>query len=134
MDIANFLTQNGIEYIYECPYKTDTRDSNYGQYKPDFYLPEYDIYIEYFGINHKGEVPSYFVGSNGMTATQAYQASMQWKRETHKNNNTVMIECFAYEKFDGRLLESLKSKLESHAVVLKPKSPKVGLLKPSFVL
>lgn len=124
MDIANFLTQNGIEYIYECPYKIDTRDSNYGQYKPDFYLPEYDIYIEYFGINHKGEVPSYFVGSNGMTATQAYQASMQWKRETHKNNNTVMIECFAYEKFDGRLLESLKSKLESRAVVLKPKSPK----------
>ena len=31
MDIANFLTQNGIEYIYECPYRTDTRDSNYGQ-------------------------------------------------------------------------------------------------------
>lgn len=124
MDIANFLTQNGIEYVYECPYKTDTRDSNYGQYKPDFYLPEYDIYIEYFGINHKGEVPSYFVGSNGMTATQTYQASMQWKRETHKKNNTVMIECFAYEKFDGRLLETLKSKLENHAVVLKPKSPK----------
>lgn len=124
MDIANFLTQNGIQYIYEHPYKVDTRTSEYGQYNPDFYLPEYDIYIEYFGINKNGEVPSYFKGANGMTATQTYQASMKWKRETHSANDTVLIECYAYEKFDGVLLENLKEKLIEKDVKLTPKTTK----------
>lgn len=124
MDIANFLTQNGIQYIYEHPYKVDTRTSEYGQYNPDFYLPEYDIYIEYFGINKNGEVPSYFKGVNGMTATQTYQASMKWKRETHSANDTILIECYAYEKFDGVLLENLKEKLIEKDVKLTPKTTK----------
>ncbi len=124
LDIANFLTQSGIQYIYEHPYKVDTRTSEYGQYNPDFYLPEYDIYIEYFGVNKYGEVPSYFKGANGMTATQAYQASMKWKRETHSANDTILIESFAYEKFDGVLLENLKKKLISKNVRLTPKTTK----------
>lgn len=124
MDIANFLAQNGIQYIYEHPYEIDTRTSEYGQYNPDFYLPEYDIYIEYFGINKNGEVPSYFKGVNGMTATQTYQASMKWKRETHSANDTVLIECYAYEKFDGVLLENLKEKLIEKDVKLTPKTTK----------
>lgn len=124
MDIANFLTQNGIQYIYEHPYKVDTRTSEYGQYNPDFYLPEYDIYIEYFGINKNGEVPSYFKGVNGMTATQSYQASMKWKRETHSTNDTILIECYAYEKFDGVLLDNLKEKLSAKDVKLTPKTTK----------
>ena len=124
MDIANFLTQNGIQYIYEHPYKVDTRTSEYGQYNPDFYLPEYDIYIEYFGINKNGEVPSYFKGANGMTATQTYQASMKWKRETHSTNDTILIECYAYEKFDGVLLDNLKEKLSAKDVKLTPKTTK----------
>lgn len=124
MDIANFLTQNGIQYIYEHPYKVDTRTSEYGQYNPDFYLPEYNIYIEYFGINKNGEVPSYFKSANGMTATQTYQASMKWKRETHNTNNTVLIECYAYEKFEGVLLEKLKEKLVAKEVKFTPKTTK----------
>ena len=122
MDIANFLAQNGIRYIYENPYKYDTRTSEYQQYCPDFYLPDYDIYIEYFGINKDGEVPSYFSGKDGMTATQAYQMSMQWKRETHSKNGTIMIECYAYEKFDGVLLDKLKERLEEKSVKICPKT------------
>jgi len=122
MDIANFLAQNGIQYIYEQPHKVDTRTSEYGQYKPDFYLPDYDIYIEYFGINRNGEVPSYFSGRNGMTPTQTYQSSMEWKREIHKANNTIMIECYAYEKLDGNLLENLEKKLVDNSVSLTPKT------------
>lgn len=122
MDIANFLTQHGIRYIYENPYKIDTRTEEYGQYNPDFYLPDYDIYIEYFGINRKGEVPAYFKVRNGMNATEEYQASMKWKRETHKINNTCMIECYAYEKFEEHLLENLKQKLIDCKVELVPKA------------
>lgn len=124
MDIANFLSQNGIKYLYEHPYKIDTRTDKYAQYTPDFYLPEYDIYIEYFGINKSGEVPSYFKGKNGLTATQTYQKSMNWKREAHRVNNTTLIECFAYEKFEGTLLENLKENLTLNNVILKPKTSK----------
>lgn len=62
LDIANFLTQNGITYVYEQEYPIDTRTSEFGQYYPDFYLPNFDVYIEYFGINRQGEVPAYFSG------------------------------------------------------------------------
>lgn len=122
MDIANFLAQNGIAYIYEQPYEIDTRTSEYGQYYPDFYLPDYHIYIEYFGVNKNGEVPAYFKGKNGMTATESYQASMEWKRNLHAENNTVMLSCFAYEKLEGNLQENLKKQLLEQGVVLQPKS------------
>ena len=121
MDIANFLTQNGVRCVYESPYKVDTRTMEHGQYTPDFYLPDYDIYIEYFGINKNGEVPTYFKSSGEMSATQLYQSSMEWKRETHKQNGTILIECYAYEKFEGVLLDNLKKKLEDHSVKLTPK-------------
>jgi DNA helicase-4 len=66
MDIANFLNHNGILYLYEHEYEADTRTEEHAQYHPDFYLPEYKIYIEYFGINRKGEVPSYFSDKDGV--------------------------------------------------------------------
>lgn len=122
MEIANFLVQNNVAYIYENPYRIDTCTAEYGQYKPDFYLPQYDIYIEYFGINKNGEVPSYFRGAHGMTASQSYQASMDWKRRTHRANGTVMVECYAYERLEGTLLENLAKKLIDHRVTLSPKS------------
>ena len=122
MEIANFLAQNNVSYIYEHPYKIDTCTVEYGQYMPDFYLPDYDIYIEYFGINKSGEVPSYFRGSHGMTASQIYQASMDWKRRTHRENGTIMVECFAYERMEGTLLNNLKQKLADHGVTLSPKN------------
>ena len=122
MDIANFLMQNGIRYIYEPPYEIDTRTNEYGQYYPDFYLPDYKIYIEYFGVDRNGEVPSYFKSVHGLTATEHYHASMEWKRAIHRANNTTMIECYAYEKMEGNLLEVLKARLEAVSVIFTPKS------------
>ena len=59
-----------------------------------------------------------------MTATEAYRASMEWKRATHAENQTTMIECYAYEKLEGNLLTALKKKLEAESVVLSPKPSK----------
>ena len=120
MDIANFLYENGVQYIYEQPYEIDTRTSEYSQSRPDFYLPDFNMYIEYFGINRQGEVPPYFSKRNGMSATESYQSSMKWKRDIHQANHTVMIECFAYEKFEGTLLDGLQQKLKENGVTLSP--------------
>lgn len=120
LDIANFLARMGVEYIYEHTYEIDTADTQHRGYIPDFYLPEYGIYIEYFGINRNGEVPAYFSASNGMTASESYRASMDWKRKIHKKNNTTMIETYAYEKWEGKLLENLECNLRKKGVEFHP--------------
>jgi len=124
LDIANFLSQNSIAYEYEAAYFIDTRTSDYKQYHPDFFLPKYNIYVEYFGIDSNGEVPAYFSRKNGRSASEAYQDSMNWKRQLHKKHNTIMIECFFYEKISGNLFKNLEEKLKEHNVILNPKSPR----------
>lgn len=118
MDIANFLFEKGIRYIYEKPYYIDTCDEEYGQYNPDFYLPEYNIYIEYFGIDRKGNVPKYFKSRHGGSASSEYNESIQWKRNLHKKQNTSLIECFAYEKMEGCLLRNLEKNLKKLSINL----------------
>ena len=124
LDIANFLTQNGITYVYEQEYPIDTRTSEFGQYHPDFYLPNFDLYIEYFGINRQGDVPPYFTGKNGMSAAQTYQEGIKWKRVLHRKNGTRMIEVYAYEKLEEQLLPRLEERLKKAGVVFTPMSPK----------
>lgn len=120
LDIANYLYQNQIRYEYEASYKFDTNTAEYGQYHPDFYLPDYDIYIEYFGIDRAGKVADYFKGRDGLSASETYQAGIEWKRKTHAAMQTSMIECYAYEKFDNILLGNLEAKLQSKDVKMNP--------------
>ncbi len=122
LEIANFLAFNGIPYIYEYPYEIDTRTQEYAQYYPDFYLPEHKIYIEFFGVDRNGNVPAFFSGKNGKSASQSYRESMEWKRKLHKENGTVMLECYAYEKMEGTLEENLARQLQANGVELHPQS------------
>lgn len=48
--IANFLFKNNIKYIYEKRYENSV-------YKYDFYLPKYDLYLEYLGMIKKNQNP-----------------------------------------------------------------------------
>ncbi len=122
MEIANYLYQKGINYQYERPYQTDTATSEYARYVPDFYLPDADLYLEYFGIDRKGQVPDYFTAKANKTATQSYQQGMAWKRKIHAENNTTMLELYAYDHLDGKLIQVLEEKLLAAEVVFKPKS------------
>lgn len=123
LEIANFLYQNRIRYQYEHDYAIDTRDETHTQYRPDFYLPDYDIYIEYFGIDRMGNVPAFFSGKDGKSASEVYNESIEWKRKTHVENNTTMAECFAYEKNEGHLLDTLQENLLKLNVRFDPMSP-----------
>lgn len=124
MDIANFLYRNGIAYEYEKEYTVDTRTKDRYQYYPDFYLTDYGYYIEYFGINEKGEVPSYFSSKRGKSPSEEYREGMEWKRELHKEKGTVLIESYSYERSQGVLLSSLEHKLKELGVEFKPLSSK----------
>src|SRR6266403_1584238 len=95
--IANFLYMNGVRYKYESPYKFQTADKDYKQYKPDFYLPDYDIYIEHFGIDRNGHTHFTENEFQNQTNTTKYRQAMEWKRGLHKQNKTTLIETFSYE-------------------------------------
>lgn len=112
-DIANFLYVNGINYLYEEDYKFKTADAKHRQYKPDFFLPDYDIYIEHFGID-KDEKPAPWISK------EVYKEEMEWKERTHEENGTTLIRTYSYEKKDGKLLSNLQSSLLEKGVLLKP--------------
>jgi len=108
-EIANFLYINGISYDYERDYEIPTATRERKQYTPDFHLPEYGIYIEHFGINRRGK-PAPFVNK------EKYLQDMKWKRNTHKQHDTKLVETYSYEKTEGTLLINLKKTLSNHGV------------------
>lgn len=114
VDIANFLYIHNIPYKYEEEYKGNyERTFEHGTYRPDFYIPQNDkhkdIYIEYFGIDRNGETPSYI-------NEKKYKESILWKRNIHKENNTILIELYSFNKFEGNLLKKLKKQLKKYNV------------------
>jgi DNA helicase-4 len=118
--IANFLFRNGIDYEYEEKYKYKTASKQFGQYKPDFYLPQYEIYIEHFGVDENWNVPDWFKGKDGMSAKEVYNEGIEWKRQEHKNNQTTLIESYSWQQKKGILLSQLQNKLENEGVEFNP--------------
>ena len=110
--IANFLTLNGILYIYEAPYKHNTASQTKRQYKPDFYLPEYDIYIEHFGIDRNGNTAPFI-------DKKTYLEGIKWKVALHHEHQTTLVQTFSYEFSEGLLLDNFKNKLLKHNVVFR---------------
>lgn len=114
VQIANFLFLNGVNYEYEKLYPFENPDSLRKAYRPDFYLKDYDIYLEHFGITRNNTVPWL-----SPIEAQKYLDGIDWKRELHKQNNTKLIETYSYYNSEGTLLQKLKDILKQNGVVLK---------------
>jgi DNA helicase-4 len=112
--IANFLYLNGINYEYEHPYPYGD-----GMYRPDFYLTDYDIYLEHFGVDEHNRA-QWLKPFN----EQKYVDDMLKKRETHKTYNTKLIETYSYYNRDNVLLQKLQEMLEAEDVAFKPRDTK----------
>lgn len=108
--IANFLYINGIKYTYEKQYIIDTQTPDKKQYHPDFYLDDYDVYIEHFAIDKNCKTPPFI-------DNEEYVAGIKWKRSIHEINNTNFIETYSFEKYEGKLLSNLKQKLKKYGIV-----------------
>ncbi|QQX79775.1 UvrD-helicase domain-containing protein [Shewanella sp. KX20019] len=111
--IANWLFSNGIEYQYEAKYEHDVSSIDFRQYQPDFYLPEYGIYIEYYGVDAAGDTAP-FIDNN------AYLESMAWKRQLHQQRGTTCVELFYYQHKKGQLIAELKQALSAFQVQYSP--------------
>ena len=111
--IANFLYLHGVRYEYEAHYEHDTATAKKSQYKPDFHLPDYGVYIEHFGLDAKRQTAPYI-------DREKYLRDMKWKREKHRRHGTVLIETFSREHVAGVLLRNLKEKLTARGVTMSP--------------
>ena len=114
--IANFLFMNGIKYEYEKLYPFESNDPNRKAYHPDFYLCDYDIYLEHFGVSKDFTVPWL-----SPVEEKKYLDGIYWKRAFHEEHNTKLIETYSYYSSEGVLLKKLEEILSANGITLKPR-------------
>ena len=115
LQIANFLFIHGIDYRYEENYEHDTATIHHRQYKPDFYLPSFNIYIEHYGVDENNRAKWL-----SPSEERKYQKSMVWKRTLHLTYNTKCLETFGYMAKKGTLLSNLEDILRKENVRFEP--------------
>lgn len=108
--IADWLFYNGVNYAYERPYEHDTADEQHGQYHPDFYYPDVDLYHEHFALDADGAAPPHFAGD--------YVAGVHWKRALHAQRGTALFETTSAEIRSNDALRNLEAALTERGVTL----------------
>jgi DNA helicase-4 len=113
--IANHLFLNGVRYEYEKVYPGAYEAGGNRAYQPDFYLPEYDIWLEHFGIDEEGRAPWLVTDYE----EKKYLDGMRWKRGVHRQNGTRLIESYSFWNQDNRLIDYLDNLLVGNGIELK---------------
>ncbi|MBN1330543.1 MAG: UvrD-helicase domain-containing protein [Candidatus Heimdallarchaeota archaeon] len=123
--IANFffmhnLNGKKINFVYEelADWMTYiNKDGKEYTPKPDFFFPEYDIYLEHWAINKDGNVPEWFSGED---PSKNYQENMSIKKSKYLKNNKILIETTEAEFNEGPIENILEEKFIS---ALQEKNP-----------
>lgn len=115
--IANWMFYNGVKYEYETAYRVDTADAQYRQYRPDFYLPDVDVYLEHWAVDERGEPPPEFHG---------YKEGMIWKRQVHATNGTRLLETTMADLWSGKAFRYLTEELTKLGITLEPNPDREG--------
>ena len=89
------------------------REKYKGEYHPDFYLTDYNIYLEHFALNKNNEAPPFFKDRG------KYYEQYLKKKELHKLNKTKLITTYSWQKQKGILTQSLEKKLKDYNVKFK---------------
>ena len=110
LEIANFLTLNGVSFRYEARYEIKSATAWHRQYQPDFYLPDHGIYIEHFALDRQGRPPPEWTG---------YAEGVEWKRGIHAQYGTKLLETYSWQQRDGVLRRTLRAQLEEAGVTFE---------------
>ena len=129
--ICHFLSTHSVNFRYEECYEFDTATTQFRQYKPDFTI-YYQVnggwcklYLEHYAIGKSGNVPKWFGQGNGDTWSQAdkkYKEGIMWKRRTHKEKGTALIETTSAMFSDGTWRQELLRQLQAYGVPVVEKS------------
>jgi DNA helicase-4 len=104
----------GVDYEYERPYEHDTADLQYRQYRPDFYLPAINAYLEHYALDKHGRPPVVF-------GEERYMQSMFWKEQLHADKATALITTTFADFVSGELFPKLKAELQKRGQRFSPR-------------
>ncbi len=97
-EIDNFFFDNGIKHVYEENYKHPTTGKTA---LPDFYLPDYNLYIEYFGMT-----------------TEDYIRNREEKIDMYQSDKSIKFAYLTY-KDDNIIYEKLKDICYKYSIPTK---------------
>ena len=115
--LANRFYLDGIDYEYEAAYPFDEVDNYRKKYRPDFYLKDFDVYWEHFGVNKNNRAPQY-----DKFHEQQYIEGMKWKHEIHSKNQTKLAETFSWQFRNDEIDKSIKANYSKFGIKTKPVS------------
>ena len=119
--ITHNLNGKKISVKYEDPAEWMISD-NKGEKnapKPDFYFPDFNLYLEHWALNKEGKVPDWFDGEN---PTQHYKQSMQYKKgQFDKQTQYKLIETYSWERRDANFNHKLQNRFVTALNEQKPK-------------
>jgi DNA helicase-4 len=111
--IADFLFTHQVTYRYEDLATWAETAPEKGEYSPDFYLPEHEVYIEHWGVDESGAVAPWFSWTSA-----EYREKIEWARAEVKQTEYCLAETYEFEHEAGRLKQSLKHRLSALGVDL----------------
>lgn len=125
------LSSLGVKFRYEEPYEHPLADEMHSQYKPDFSIYfEQDgktkrIYLEHFGVDEHGLVPTWFAKDKGITyeeANQKYNDGITWKKAAHEKFGTVLLTTSSADFHYSDIRHTLKASLEKVGVPVQERT------------
>ena len=125
------LSSLGVRFRYEEAYEHQISDEMHSQYKPDFSIYyEKDgktqrIYLEHFGVDEHGLVPTWFAKDRGITyeeANQRYGDGITWKKAVHEKFETVLLTTTSADFHYYDIRDKLRKQLTEKGVPTELKS------------
>lgn len=125
--ICSILTRLGVWFRYEHPYHINTVTPEHRQYKPDFTIyykkegsDEWQrAYLEHYAIDGNGQTPRWFGESTkgGWKAAQnKYLEGIEWKKETHRKNGTILLETTSADFHAGIVEQKIVEQLTEYGI------------------
>lgn len=125
------LSSLGLKYRYEEPYENTVADEMHSQYRPDFTIhyekdgKQCRIYLEHFGVDEHGLVPSWFAKEKGISydeANKQYGDGITWKKAVHQKFGTTLISTSSADFHYRNIHDYLKKQLIQNGVPFTEKS------------
>lgn len=129
--ICFVLSSLGVKFRYEEPYEHQLADEMHSQYRPDFsiYFEQGGvtkrIYLEHFGVDEHGLVPSWFAKDKGITyeeANQKYNDGITWKKAAHEKFGTQLLVTSSADFHYSDIRDKLRKLLDDAGVPIQEKT------------
>jgi len=88
--IADYFYINKIKYSYESQAKTDLSAFRDNISKPDFFLPDYNVYVEFWGL----------IDVSNPVLRNKYKEDMRWKKGHYYKNHLKFISLYPWHLND----------------------------------